>query len=110
MLNADFATEYKSQSTQCLLLFIFIAQAEKEIESCGNMIYWYFSARLCRTREYFGRDHSKTFEFGLLASLRRGHWEARSYLTMGSLVKGTGGSLRPSGRVMTSIPPGHLEV
>lgn len=33
-----------------------------------------------------------------------------SYRTMGSLVKGTGGSFRPSGRVMTSIPPGHLAV
>lgn len=33
-----------------------------------------------------------------------------TYRTMGSFVKGTGGSLRPSGRVMTSIPPGHLEV
>lgn len=33
-----------------------------------------------------------------------------TYRTMGSFVKGTGGSLRPSGRLMTSIPPGHLEV
>lgn len=32
------------------------------------------------------------------------------YLTMGSLVRGTGGRLRPSGRVMSSIVPGHLDV
>lgn len=32
------------------------------------------------------------------------------HLTMGSLVKGTGGSVRPSGRVMGSIVPGHLAV
>ena len=33
-----------------------------------------------------------------------------SYLTMGSLVKGTGGSVSPSGRVRSSMVPGHLEV
>lgn len=33
-----------------------------------------------------------------------------AYLTMGSLVKGTGGSVRPSGRVMGSMVPGHLAV
>lgn len=32
------------------------------------------------------------------------------YLTMGSLVKGTGGRVGPPGRVRSSIVPGHLHV
>lgn len=61
-------------------------------------------------------DRQKLFEGPRSRSDGRTAWRAPptgggpAHLTMGSLVRGTGSRARPSGRVMSSIVPGHLEV
>lgn len=57
-------------------------------------------------------NHSRTLpEASAVSSLRACPTPCPpSHLTMGSLVKGTGGSVRPSGSVMGSMVPGHLAV